>query len=263
MNETTSAPDATGSGPAAMGLSLDQIGTRAEGLLDAGGPVVAILFLVSILALAIVLLKLYQFRSARVGRRRFIAPALTHVARGETDEALALLVTERNPIARVLETAIRGQIRVGVAEATLREEVVRVANFHLERLRSYLRALEVIGTLSPLLGLFGTVLGMIAAFKELEAAGNQVNASLLSRGIWEALLTTAVGLTVAIPTVAVATWLERHVDRLAHDMEDAATRVFTIGLSREQTQAPSRQRAGEQESHGDADDTYDSAAHSD
>jgi len=166
-----------------MGTFLDQIAMRAESLLDAGGPVVAILFLVSILALAIVLLKLWQFRSARVGRRRFIAPALTHVARGEADKALAVLVVERNPIARVLETAIRGQVRVGVAEATLREEVVRVANFHLERLRSYLRALEVIGTLSPLLGLFGTVLGMIAAFKELEAAGNQVNASLLSRGI--------------------------------------------------------------------------------
>lgn len=256
MNKSATPGDGSGSEIFGLNPLLDQIGTRAESLLDAGGPVVAILFLVSILALAIVLLKLYQFWSAQVGRRRFIAPALTHVVRGEADKALALLVTERNPIARVLQTAIRGQIRVGIAEATLREEIVRVANFHLERLRSYLRALEVIGTLSPLLGLFGTVLGMIAAFKELEAAGNQVNASLLSRGIWEALLTTAVGLTVAIPTVAIATWLERHVDRLAHDMEDAATRVFTIGLSRE---GPSR----EQERHGDADDSHASAAHSD
>jgi biopolymer transport protein ExbB len=207
--------------------------------------------LISILALAIVLLKLFQFWSARVGRRAFVAPALSHYVRGEPDKALGVLVSERNPIARVLETAIRGRGRTGVPETTLREEVVRVANFHLERLRSYLRALEVIGTLSPLLGLFGTVLGMIAAFKELEAAGNQVNASLLSRGIWEALLTTAVGLTVAIPTVAVATWLERHVDRLAHDMEDAATRVFTTALSRER------------EHDGDTGDRSARAAHSD
>lgn len=246
MADPANPTDVTDNGAANAAPFLEEIGMRAEGLLDAGGPVVAILFAISILALAIVLLKLYQFWSARVGRRSFIAPALAHFARGDADRALALLVTERNPIARVLDTAIRGQARGGVVEATLREEVVRVANFHLERLRSYLRALEVIGTLSPLLGLFGTVLGMISAFKELEAAGNQVNASLLSRGIWEALLTTAVGLTVAIPTVAVATWLERRVDRLAHDMEDAATRVFTIGLSQD--------RAQEQESHGDADD---------
>ena len=211
----------------------DEIVARALGLLDAGGPVVAILFAVSIVALALVLLKLWQFWSVRIGSRGFIAPALSHFARDEPDKAMAGLVTVRNPIARVLETAIRAQRRPGVPEETAREEVVRVANFHLERLRSYLRGLEVIGTLSPLLGLFGTVLGMIAAFKQLEAAGNQVNASLLSRGIWEALLTTAVGLTIAIPTVAAVTWLERRVDRLAHDMEDASTRIFTIALSLE------------------------------
>lgn len=259
MNDQTKPPDIAGSGMTGASSYLEEIGMRAEGLLDAGGPVVAILFAISILALAIVLLKLYQFWSARIGRRGFVAPALAHFSRGETDKALALLVTERNPIARVLDTAMRGRTRAGVTEATLREEVVRVANFHLERLRSYLRALEVIGTLSPLLGLFGTVLGMISAFKELEAAGNQVNASLLSRGIWEALLTTAVGLTVAIPTVAVATWLERRVDRLAHDMEDAATRVFTIGLSRD----PAQNVAQEQESHGDSDDKRARAAYSD
>jgi len=195
--------------------------------------VVAILFAISIVAMALVLLKLWQFWSIRIGSREFIAPALSLFARHELDAALVALATVRNPIARVLETAIRAQRRPGVPEETAREEVVRVANFHLERLRSYLRGLEVIGTLSPLLGLFGTVLGMIAAFKQLETAGNQVNASLLSRGIWEALLTTAVGLTIAIPTVAAVTWLERRVDRLAHDMEDASTRVFTIALSRE------------------------------
>lgn len=212
--------------------SFDDILTRTLWLVDAGGPVVAVLLAISVVAMAIVLVKLYQFRSLRIGDRRFIEPALTEHRRGEPKKALAILGRARNPIARVLETAIRAEARPRVPEETVREEVVRVANLHLERLRSYLRALEVIGTISPLLGLFGTVLGMIAAFQELETAGNQVNASILSRGIWEALLTTAVGLTIAIPVVAVATWLERHVDRLAHDMDDAATKIFTAALSR-------------------------------
>jgi biopolymer transport protein ExbB len=186
----------------------------------------------SVVAMAIILVKLYQFWTVRIGDRRFIEPALAEHRRGAPEKALAVLSPARNPIARVLETAIRAEARMRAADETVREEVVRVANLYLERLRSYLRALEVIGTLSPLLGLFGTVLGMIAAFQQLEAAGNQVNAGLLSRGIWEALLTTAVGLTVAIPTVAAATWLERRVDRLAHDMEDAATKIFTAVLSR-------------------------------
>jgi len=229
----------------------DEIVVRALGLLDAGGPVVAILFAVSIVALALILVKLWQFWSVRIGSRGFIAPALSLFARDEPGKALAGLVGVRNPIARVLETAIRAQGRPDVPEETTREEVVQVANFHLERLRSYLRGLEVIGTLSPQLGLFGTVLGMIAAFNKLEAAGNQVNASLLSRGIWEALLTTAVGLTVAIPTVAVVTWLERRVDRLAHDMEDASTRVFTIALSREKVSHEDRAAERQRVAHSD------------
>jgi biopolymer transport protein ExbB len=205
---------------------------RIDWLVTAGGPVVAVLMAMSVVAMAIVLVKLYQFASLRIGDRRFIEPALAAHRRGEPQKALALLAPARNPIARVLETAIRAEARPQIPEETVREEVARVANLYLERLRSYLRGLEVIGTLSPLLGLFGTVLGMIAAFQQLESAGNQVNASLLSRGIWEALLTTAVGLTIAIPTVAAATWLERRVDRLAHDMEDAATKIFTAALSR-------------------------------
>ena len=114
----------------------------------------------------------------------------------------------------------------------------------LERLRSHLRALEIIGTLSPLLGLLGTVLGMIEAFRQLEMAGSQVDPAILSGGIWQALLTTAVGLTVAIPVVLAHSWLERRVERCGHQMEDAVTRVFTRGLKAPVLAAEGRQHAG-------------------
>jgi biopolymer transport protein ExbB len=116
-------------------------------------------------------------------------------------------------------------------EATLREELVRVASRQLGVLSGYLRALEIIASLSPLLGLLGTVLGMIQAFQELSVAGSQVDPALLSGGIWQALLTTALGLAVAIPVVLAHSWLERRVERCAQAMEDAVTRVFTFALT--------------------------------
>ena len=146
---------------------------------------------------------------------------------GDLDNTFSILANTRNPTARVLEVAIRGQVEPNLNEDTIREEVTRVAAGHLRNLRAYFRGLEVIATLSPLIGLLGTVIGMIEAFQQLEAAGSRANPAILSGGIWVALLTTAAGLAVAIPTVAVLNWLEGTVEQLRHDMEDAVTQVFT------------------------------------
>ena len=199
-------------------------------LLQAGGPVVAILLATSVLALTIVLLKLWQFGAARLGESRVAGEALVLHRAGRPGEALALAERSRNPVAQALARALRGQAR-GLPEAKVREEVLRYGGDVLEALRAWFRPLEVIASLAPLLGLFGTVLGMIEAFRQLEQAGNQVNPAILSGGIWEALLTTAVGLAVAIPVVVVLNWLERRVDRLAHEMDSTVTRAFTEDLS--------------------------------
>lgn len=203
---------------------------RLAALVEAGGPVVLILLAMSVLALAIILLKLWQFRAVRMGERRAAREALALYRAGRAGDALAVAGGSRSPVAQALARAIRGQQRQ-LPEGRVREEVVRWGGDVLERLRHWFRPLEVIGSLAPLLGLFGTVLGMIDAFSQLEKAGNQVNPAILSGGIWEALLTTAVGLAVAIPVVAVLNWLERKVDRLAHEMDDVVTQVFTEDLS--------------------------------
>lgn len=204
---------------------------RILGLVDAGGPVVMILLGFSVAALAIVLLKLWQFRALRLADRRPARQAVRLWRAGCPDEALTLLSSTANPTAQVLLRAMRGLGRRDLAEIKVREEAVRHGEDLLEALRSYLRPLEVIANLAPLLGLFGTVLGMISAFQQMEAAGNQVNPAVLSGGIWEALLTTAVGLAVAIPVVAVLNWLERVVERQAHEMDSAVTQLFTVDLA--------------------------------
>lgn len=195
-------------------------------LLHLGGPVVAVLIGMSVVGFAIVLLKCWQFTSARIGKRRFIEPALNHWRSGDQNGALNLLAKERNPIADALAVAMHG-VAAGASVSVVREEAARVGARHLSNLRRYFRPLEVIGSLAPLLGLLGTVLGMITAFQQLADAGNQVDPSVLSNGIWQALLTTAVGLIVAIPAVAALNWCERVVEHLHEDMQDALTQFFT------------------------------------
>lgn len=201
-------------------------------LVEAGGPVMVVLLVMSVVAQAIIMLKLWQLAVIRIGSRRFIAEAIDHWGRGRHDEAMEVLRASRNPAARLMEVAIQGQLDPNVPEATVREEVTRVASNALETLRSYLRGLEVIGTLSPLLGLLGTVLGMIEAFRQMELAGSRVDPAILSGGIWEALLTTATGLVVAIVALLPMYWLEGTIDRFRNRMEDAVTQVFTHGPTR-------------------------------
>lgn len=225
-----------------MLVAPDEMAASSQGRFEAiftlfqtGGPVVTILLVMSVIALAIIFLKLWQFSSLKLGSTQFIDGALVHWRAGRNSAALALLKPSPNPVAKVMAVAINGCGQFGAPESTVREEAARVASAELEKLRGNMRGLELIGSLSPLLGLLGTVLGMITAFQQLQAAGSRVDPSVLSGGIWEALLTTAVGLAVAIPTVAVLSGLERTIERTQHRMEDALTQVFTIDLAMSET----------------------------
>ncbi len=218
--------------------ALDQ----AFALIHAGGPVVIILIGFSIVALAIVFVKLWQFGRLHLGDRKTARNAIRLHRMGKTAEALSLAGHSRNPTAHLLALAIEGQRR-GYPEDAVREEAFRYGGDILETLRSGFRPLEVISTLAPLLGLFGTVLGMISAFQQLEAAGNQVNPAILSGGIWEALLTTAVGLAVAIPVIIVLNWLERMVESVAHEMDSVITQLFTVDLQHPATNETKHERA--------------------
>ena len=200
--------------------------------LSLGGPVVLLLVILSVIALAVIVFKALELfvLSQRRGVRR-TQSALTLWRTGEREQAVSELSGVPAGIGQIVRVAMHGRLG-DMPEALVREEVQRVATGHLERLRSHLGVLEAIGTISPLLGLFGTVLGMIEAFRRLETAGAQVDPSVLSGGIWQALLTTGVGLAVAIPTVLAHRWLDRRVDVQAHWIEDAVTRVFTADLFR-------------------------------
>ncbi|NNE59335.1 MAG: MotA/TolQ/ExbB proton channel family protein [Woeseia sp.] len=111
-------------------------------------------------------------------------------------------------------------------EAQAREDTERFARTMLNEARSGLRGLESIATVAPLLGLLGTVLGMIEAFQALQSSGARADPSVLAGGIWEALLTTAAGMAVAIPVALALAWFEGVIDSIAADIEDLVTQVF-------------------------------------
>ncbi|WP_338092796.1 MotA/TolQ/ExbB proton channel family protein [Leisingera aquaemixtae] len=99
-------------------------------------------------------------------------------------------------------------------------------------MNSLIRLLELIAMVAPLLGLLGTVLGMIQSFQELELAQGAANASVLAGGIWQALLTTAAGLMVAIPAAVAAGLFAARIDAAAQAIESAAGRLLLIDGSR-------------------------------
>lgn len=179
-----------------------------RGILDLGGPVVAILIAVSVLTLGVTLYKLWQFAASGVGRHRVLSEALAAWDAGDRRAAQARLAESRSYLAPLMSAAMKASGQPGIAGRLDAE-----AGLALAGLERGFRFLDTVAQLAPLLGLFGTVLGMIEAFQSLQTAGSSVDPSLLAGGIWVALLTTAVGLAVAMPTSMILAWFESRTAR--------------------------------------------------
>ncbi len=208
-------------------------------IIDAGGPVMFILLLMSLFGLTVFILKLIQFWRSHILVFTPVHTALAYWKKQQWQSACSTLSASKNPAAKIVESAMSG-IRGGYSPDLIREEVERMANETIEDLRSYLRAIEVIASLGPLLGLFGTVLGIIDAFHQMEKAGSNIDPSQLSGGIWVALLTTAAGLAVGMPAVAALNYLESRIERFAHLTENLVTQVFTHPLYLPVVSAPDK-----------------------
>ena len=197
-------------------------------LIDKGGPVMLILLGFSIISLTIILAKIYQFWAIKLGKIKFVDNAISQLDKNSPSPILGELKGNPHPAAAVLTSVIESSTNATMSPSDIETEVGRVGSREIKNLDRYLRGLEVIANLSPLLGLLGTVLGMIKAFARLETAGTNVDPAILAGGIWEALLTTAFGLSVAIPTLAAFYLLESKVANCRSLLEDSATRALNI-----------------------------------
>jgi len=195
-------------------------------LVEKGGPVVMILLALSVIALTVVLIKLWQFTWMGVGSTSRADKALRLWIDGHRDEAYRSVAGMRAPTSVVLAHGMRGLMR-SANEQAVREDVERVALTQLGSIRSLMRVIESTVQIAPLLGLFGTVIGMIAAFQALQNAGSEADPAVLAGGIWVALMTTAVGLAIAIPAAFINYWFEGRIEREKENMEAALTGLFT------------------------------------
>ena len=172
---------------------------------NTGGPVVVILMGTAVLTGAVFLYKIWQFSTAGVGRHKALSQAVAAWDIGDKNAARSAIGQSTSYLAPVVEMAF------GCTPAAS-ERLQAEAELRFARLERGFRYLDSVAQLAPLLGLFGTVLGMIAAFQSLQSAGTQVDPSVLAGGIWVALLTTAAGLVVAMPTALVLSWLEGRIE---------------------------------------------------
>lgn len=203
---------------------------------ETGGTVVVILMCVSVLTLAVILYKTWQFSAAGVGRHKALSQAVSHFDSNNRTAAMTALRQSTSYLAPVIELATSDQTH---DSARLNAE----AETQFSKLERGLRFLDSVAQLAPLLGLFGTVLGMIAAFQALQDAGSQVDPSILAGGIWVALLTTAAGLVVAMPTALILSWFESRMEAERVFADRAIQTVLHPSGIRSPTPAPLHQPA--------------------
>ncbi len=205
-------------------------------ILKDGGPLMWPIGVCSFVLLVFVFERAISLRRGRVIPRPFVRRFVKQLEDGELDRQSALQLCEENgsPVAEVFAGAVRKWGRPGVeVEQAIIDSGERITN----GLRRYLRVLNGVATVTPLLGLLGTVVGMIRAFNNIATADALGRPELLAKGIGEALLTTAAGLTVAIPALIFYLFFVGRVDKLIIDIDALGQRVVNV-IAAEETSDP-------------------------
>ena len=199
--------------------------------LSKGGVLMYPLLLCSVLVVAIGLERWLRLRQARSNAEALYGVAERIVTQQDADSAYAHLRSHSGPLAAVLRSLL---LSLSQDKADLEDIAMMQGRRELRRLNVRLPTLNLIAGLAPLIGLLGTVVGMVRAFQQVATAQGAVNPGLLAGGIWEALLTTVAGLVVAIPALIIHHALDQRVKRYAFEM-DYYSSAFIRLLSRSES----------------------------
>jgi biopolymer transport protein ExbB len=181
----------------------------------------------SVIAVWFAIERLVVLQRSRVIPRPFVERFLQHLEQGNLDAETSLSLCEENgsPVASVFAHGIR---KWGKPSVEVEQAIIDGGERQVSRLRKHLRVLNGVATVAPLMGLLGTVIGMIQAFNEIAESDAMGRPESLAVGIAMALLTTAVGLMIAIPSLILYMYLAGRVDSLVMEMDELAQNVVNL-----------------------------------
>jgi biopolymer transport protein ExbB len=180
---------------------------------------------VSIIAVAITIERFWTLRRATIDTREFMDAMRTVLRQNRVQEAIAICDETDAPVARIMKSGILKHNR---SKEDIREAIEDAGHLEIPRLERYMSALATCANVAPLLGLLGTVWGMIKAFEQIQHKQGQVNPSDLAEGIGNALITTAAGLTVAIPALVVYNYFVTRVENMILEMEISSSELVEL-----------------------------------
>jgi biopolymer transport protein ExbB len=206
-------------------------------ILQKGGPLMWVILLCSVVAIGVFFERLFFLHRVSIRTGEFLGGISLLVQRNNIIEAFQECSVTPGPVARVLQAALQ---RPHENRIELKEITTDAGLLELPKLERNLSILSTISYLTPLIGLLGTVLGLLDAFLGISAHGGYATSSEISKGIFESLLTTAAGLAVAIPAFLAYGYLSSRVNDLVHDMQRAGIEIIQLLLDRKK-ESPYRQ----------------------
>lgn len=196
-------------------------------ILQKGGPLMGIILLCSVVALGVFFERLLYLHRASIRLAELMEGLALLLERGHFSEALQECAMTPGPVARVLQAALE---HAQADRAQLKEVTHDAGLLELPKLERNLSILSMLAYITPLVGLLGTVLGLLNAFLVITAHGGYATAAEIARGVFESLITTAAGMAVAIPAFLAYSYLSSRVNDLRHDMERAAIEIIQLLL---------------------------------
>ena len=199
-------------------------------LFKMGGPLMWVLLALSVLAIYLIGRKWWVINQASKIDPNFMKDIRDYLTDGKTKSAITLCSKYDNPVARMTETGIH---RMGRPMADIQSAIENIGNVEVARLEKGLPLLATIAGGAPMIGFLGTVIGMVQAFFNMSKAGNNIDITLLSGGIYTAMLTTVGGLIVGIIAYFGYNWLTSQVGDLVYKMESSTMEFIDIVINEE------------------------------
>jgi biopolymer transport protein ExbB len=194
-----------------------------------GGILIIPIIICSIISIAIVIERLIVLRKYRINARTFILQIKNMIVKGQISEAIMICKKTPGPVAKITKAAIEKYQKPRQEIKDAIESAGKLEIYHLEK---NLGIIGTIAAIAPLLGFLGTVTGMIKAFMRIQMLGGNVDANVLAGGIWEALVTTAAGLAVGIPSLIFYNWLQGKVEQFVFEMEGSSNTLIDMLIER-------------------------------